>query len=219
MSLKEKCLQLKEEISQLKKKSKEPREVNTSATLTHNVSQKELRNILFPKENTSTKNIATEIKSPRVPDFGGYNTAASNFRTLSNKENIDSINLSHISLLQNRTNIKSEMTNIKKITNVPTEYISQYRERSRDRPKVSTWNVNTYESTSKKEEDDEENHEKRKKVLLISRLLKEQEDKVQKSKPNKENFADLCSKLYNQKKDRNLQKELKEMIMRKNQLF
>jgi hypothetical protein len=216
MSLKEKCMELKEEIFRLKKKSNEPKEIPEPKVGT--TSQKELRNILFPKEKQT---IVDEITSPR----SNYNSAPvrrnSSHNLSIDKENYNTVNLTQQAYLMNKTNVKSEVLQIKKINEVPMDYINRCKERIKEKPplaNVSNYSSNISENNTRRY-DEEENFEKRKKVLLISRFLKEEEDKVQPPKIVKVDFAQLCSQLYNQKKDKNAHTELKEMISKKNRLF
>ena len=207
MSLKEKCLQLKEEVFNLKKKAKEPPKAA--------ISPRELRDILFAKEkNTIADEIRTSYRSAKNIDI-------STSRFTSNRmDNYDTTTSTHFSYAQHRS-IKREVSDIKRVTEVPREYISQIRERMRDNS-FSGINISNFESPIRKQIDqtvNEENHEKRKQVILLSRYLKEKEDKKY-TRANKENFADACKKLYNQKrKDDNLQREIKELVSRRNKLF
>ena len=134
-----------------------------------------------------------------------------------------------MSYLQNRTGIQNEVKQIKKIKEVPADYIQYFREKSKQNQAAGSplkqISVNSYDfdsarvtnrSTAYNKEEEEERYEKKKKALLVSRMLKEEESK--KIKLQKENFAETVQTMYskNKKTKKDINDDIRALLKSRN---
>lgn len=195
MSLQQKCLQLRTELYQLKRKAREPKE---TTACTYSSSHKELGNIVFGSK--PVKRIPKSRKESPLNLTFNHNESIedSSFDANEVSKNLNS------SFTQKKNEIREEITQIKRLENIPMRYISPVKKQTKyeeddDAPIKLT---QILESVNKNE-----NLPLKRTIPLIpkSTIAKNTSfNKMQtlgKKNVQKEDFAETCKKIYDQKKD------------------
>ncbi len=197
MSLQQKCLQLRTELYQLKRKAREPKD--TTTTNTYSSTHKELGDIVFGSK--PQKRIRKSRKESPLNLTFTHNESIeedSSFDAHEVSKNLNS------SFTQKRNEIKEEITQIKRLENIPIRYISPVKKQTKyeeddDAPIKLT---KILESVNKNE-----NLPLKRTIPLIPKSTIAKNTSFNKmptlSKKNvqKEDFAETCKKIYDQKKD------------------
>lgn len=197
MSLKQKCQDLKDELHRLKKQAATQPKPPTE--------HKELEEIVFGKGST-----ASPSTPPQKKESPKYSMRfVKNSPEYEERDETDNV-LPTQALNQNRNIMRQEIKEIKKLSNVPHDYKSFLSKEKDDWVRTQN-NIHS----SRKLEDDE--NFLLKKTMLTMGKTQKREYPIQQKKGNltmkntNENFADVCNKIYNEKKESNTLK-FKELI-------
>jgi len=194
MSLQQKCLQLRTELYQLKRKAREPKET------TYTSSHKELGDIVFGSK--------PQKRIPKSRKESPLN------RTFTHNESLEEDSSFHMddvsknlnaSFTQKKNEIREEITQIKRLENIPMRYISPLKKQTKfeEDDDVPIRLTKILESVNKNE-----NLPLKRTIPLIPKStiakntsFNKMQQTLGRKNVQKENFADTCKKIYDQKKD------------------